>query len=236
MESLNRQGCEAAATSLSPWGVLAGKRFNVSEIPEFKKGFFEVQDEGSQMIVLAVDPQPGEVLWDACAGGGGKTLFAAALMKNSGRVLASDVRTGKLEELRKRAKRAGAFNIFAAGIKELEKKKIFAEGVDKLLIDAPCSGTGTLRRNPDQKWRLTKEIIVQFRENQLKILTDCAPHLKRGGTLVYATCSLQPEENENVVDHFLKQHSGFCRAAADRRFFPHRHGTDGVFVAKLLKQ
>jgi len=236
MEILLRQGHEVSATELSPLGIRAGKRFNVFESPEFKEGFFEIQDEGSQMIVLEAGPRPGEIFWDACAGGGGKTLLAAALMKNSGRVIASDIRTGKLEELRERAKRAGAFNIVSGSVRELEKKKMLSAGVDRLLIDAPCSGTGTLRRNPDQKWRLTEEIIVQFRENQLKILEDYSPHLKRGGVLIYATCSLQAEENEEVIGSFLERHPDFGREGGDKRFFPHRDGTDGFFVAKLLKR
>ncbi len=232
---LRAKGHEAEPGLLSPWSVRVRERFNVFEIPEFKEGLFEVQDEGSQLVALSVNPQPGEVIWDTCAGGGGKTLLVAALMRNQGRVIATDIRSRKLVDLRKRAKRAGLFNIFPADLKRLGESKLFGRGVDKLLVDAPCSGTGTLRRNPDAKWKISPKMIQELRGEQLKILDAYVRYLKKGGSLVYATCSMEPEENEEVVDTFLKDHPEFQRMSQDIHLFPHRNGTDGFFISTLCK-
>lgn len=238
-ELMNRfaaKGHEAAATALSPWGIRIQERFNIFELEEFTEGFFEVQDEGSQLVALSLDPQPGEVVWDACAGGGGKTLMLAALMKNKGRVIATDTRMSKLDDLKKRARRAGAFNIFPANLNRLNEFKLMWSGVDRLLIDAPCSGTGTLRRNPDAKWKISPERWAECRADQLRILENYTPRLKPGGRLVYATCSMEPEENEDVIAAFLEKHPEFGRETADTHLYPHETGTDGFFIATLLKR
>ncbi len=230
------KGHAAVATLMSPWGIRIQDRFNIFELEEFKEGFFEVQDEGSQLVALKVDAQPGEVVWDACAGGGGKTLMLAALMQNKGRVIATDIRMSKLDDLKKRARRAGVFNIFPADLKRLNEFKLMWSGVDRLLIDAPCSGTGTLRRNPDAKWKISPERLAQCRADQLRILDDYTPRLKPGGRLVYATCSMEPEENEDVIEAFLKSHPEFQRLAPDTHLYPHETGTDGFYVSQLTKR
>lgn len=232
---LTAKGHEAAPTGKSPWGISIKERFNIFDLEEFTEGFFEVQDEGSQLVAFALEPQPGEVVWDACAGGGGKTLLLAALMQNKGRVIATDIRMSKLDDLKKRAKRAGIFNIFPANLNRLNEFKLMWSGVDRLLIDAPCSGTGTLRRNPDAKWKISKERLLQCQANQLQILEDYTPRLKPGGRLVYATCSMEPEENADVMEAFLKKHPEFQRHAEDTQLYPHQSGTDGFFIAQLLK-
>lgn len=232
---LAAKGHEAVPTAMSPFGLKFRERFNVFELEEFTEGLFEVQDEGSQMVPLKVDPQPGEVVWDACAGGGGKTLMLAALMKNKGRVIATDIRPKKLEDIKKRAKRAGLFNIFPADLNRLDESKLIRAGADRLLIDAPCSGTGTLRRNPDAKWKMSLDKLSQCRADQFAILEKYTRYLKPGGRLVYATCSMEPEENEEVIEAFLREFTHFGRMADDIHLYPHQTGTDGFFIAQLIK-
>jgi 16S rRNA (cytosine967-C5)-methyltransferase len=232
---LKAKGHEAASSEMSPWAVKVRERFNIFEMEEFRNGFFEVQDEGSQLVALALAPEPGELVWDACSGGGGKTLLLAALMRNKGRVVATDIRLKKLMEVKKRAKRAGIFNIFPADLNRLDESSFIRSGVDRLLIDAPCSGSGTLRRNPDAKWKLTEEKLLACQADQLGILNTYTSHLNKGGRLVYATCSLEPEENEDVVGKFLETHPAFTREAPDRYLYPHEHGTDGFFISTLRR-
>ncbi len=232
---LAAKGHEAVPTEMSPYGLKIRERFNIFELEEFTEGFFEVQDEGSQLVALRVEPQPGEVVWDACAGGGGKTLMLAALMKNKGRVIATDIRANKLEDIKKRAKRAGLFNIFPADLNRLDESKLIRAGVDRLLIDAPCSGTGTLRRNPDAKWKMSLERLKQCRADQFGILEKYTRYLKPGGRLVYATCSMEPEENEEVIEAFLREFTNFGRAADDTHLYPHQTSTDGFFISQLIK-
>lgn len=256
VDRLRQRGHDAEPTSVSCWGLRVRERFNVFEIPEFKQGFFEVQDEGSQQVVLLLDPKPGEVIWDACAGGGGKTLFLAALMQNKGRVIATDIRNRKLADLMKRARRAGLFNIFPADLTRLKESSLIRRGVDKLIVDAPCSGTGTLRRNPDAKWKISEDKLAVFQRDQLAILESYQTYLKRGGWLIYATCSVEPEENEEVIRLFLDRHPAFKRLEADIQLLPHESGTveraaarrldtrpraggsgtDGFFIARLIKE
>lgn len=230
---LRAKGHLASPTELSPWGVRVQERFNVFDLEEFRDGFFEVQDEGSQLVALAVDPKPSEVVWDVCAGGGGKTLFVAALMQNKGRVIATDIRSRKLEDLRKRAKRAGIFNVFPADLQKLNQSAVMRRGVDAILVDAPCSGTGTLRRNPDAKWKLTPDKLLKFQADQLKIMDAYCSYLKPGGRLIYSTCSVEPEENERVVETFLASHPEFERLGPDRYLYPRESGTDGFFIANM---
>ncbi|HOW88333.1 MAG TPA: RsmB/NOP family class I SAM-dependent RNA methyltransferase, partial [Candidatus Omnitrophota bacterium] len=204
--------------------------------------WFEVQDEGSQMICQKMDPKPGENIWDVCAGGGGKSLLLAAMMENKGRIVATDLRSFKLEELKKRAKRAGVFNIFPAELERLAELKVARKGFDKILVDAPCSGTGTLGRNPDAKWKLAPSWFEALPVEQLAILEKALPYLAKNGKLYYATCSVEAAENEKVVEKFLSAHPELrtipCGEKGDPFFklWPPETGTDGFFLAVFEKQ
>ena len=218
-------------------GIIFEERLNVFDSPEFREGFFEVQDEGSQLVCEKIAPLPGETVWDVCAGGGGKTLSLAAIMQGKGRVIATDIRPKKLEELKKRARRAGATNVFAADMNRLDELKEMKKKVDKIVVDAPCSGTGTLRRNPDAKWKLEPSRFLKFHEEQVSIIENALPYLKPGGRLFYITCSVEPEENEKVFEEILKKHSELSQLSmggsgkAYFQLFPHLDGTDGFFLA-----
>jgi len=253
-QRLTREGIGTERTRFSPVGLVLTKRVNLPSLQSFKEGWFELQDEGSQIIPLLVDPQPGEIVVDACAGGGGKALELAALMVNGGKVIALDVDERRLKELQKRAERAGAQNIeirlackdgAGPGSDRVEK-------ADAVLIDAPCSGLGTLRRNPGNKWRVSPEFVEHISRQQLKLLEQWSPLLKPGGRLVYATCTLLRQENEDVVEDFLARHAefrldssaqilsrwGLARLSQNGYLYlyPHRHGTDGFFVAVMRKR
>lgn len=247
LRELNQRGHECTPAKFSPDGIHLKKRANLFGLDLFKAGWFELQDEGSQLISLLVDPKPNWRIADVCAGGGGKTLHLAALMKNRGEVWAFDVVPRRLENLRQRARRCGIHNIRvqllqAGGIPAQLRGKM-----DAMLIDAPCSGTGVLRRNPDAKWKISAAMVEEMAIKQKQIVSHYTPLLKPGGRLVYATCSLLAEENEEVVQAFLSQHPAFHSseiATILQRYqlsqladgnalhlFPHQHGTDGFFAA-----
>jgi 16S rRNA (cytosine967-C5)-methyltransferase len=233
---LREKQFDAQPTQLARYGIFLKQRVNLFDSEEFRNGFFEVQDEGSQLLCEAIKPEPGNVVWDVCAGGGGKSLGLAALMGNRGRIIATDIRHWKLADLKKRAKRAGAFNIFPADLARMDEIREMKNGADIIVVDAPCSGSGTLRRNPDAKWKLNETRIRECRQEQSLILEKALPYLKKCGKLCYATCSLEPDENEEVVGLFLKAHPEMelvPLAAGDGflRFLPQREGTDGFFMA-----
>ncbi len=236
IQKFQEQGFEVFQTPVSPYGIIFKERANLFDSEEFREGLFEVQDEGSQILCQTVDAKPGELVWDVCAGGGGKTLLMAAMMQNKGRVVATDIRARKLDELAKRAKRAGLYNIFPADLQRMNEISAVKKGFDKILVDAPCSGTGTLRRNPDAKWKISAQKIEGCVRDQLSILENALPYLKKGGKLYYATCSLEPEENEEIFKTFLERHpelSLFSQGAGRPflKLFPHQHQTDGFFLA-----
>lgn len=187
----------------SPWGIFFKERIAIFNVDLFSEGFFEVQDVGSQRACLNIDPQPNDLIWDVCAGAGGKSLGLASMMNNKGRIVATDIRHFKLQDLKKRAKRAGAFNIFPADITRMSEIKIARQGFDKILVDAPCSGTGTLKRNPDAKWKLNEVRLCEYPPQQIQILKESWPYLKAGGKMYYVTCSIEKMENEAVLDQFL---------------------------------
>lgn len=244
---------EATLTPLSPAGLrLAGKPA-INRNPLFLDGSIEVQDEGSQLLAYLLAPRRGEMVADFCAGAGGKTLAISMLMRGSGRVYAMDVSAKRLAALAPRAARAGVSNIHPlvlADENDLRARRL-AGKLDRVLVDAPCSGFGTLRRNPDLKWRYGPERVAALAEQQLSILRAAARLLKPGGRLVYATCSILSEENDAVVGRFLQRSPEFealsCadllaqqRIALDTgrelRLWPHRHGTDGFFAAAFAKR
>ncbi|MDZ7292893.1 MAG: RsmB/NOP family class I SAM-dependent RNA methyltransferase [candidate division KSB1 bacterium] len=249
LRELQQRGYECTPTALSQEGIRLAKRANLFGLDLFRKGWFELQDEGSQIISYLVDPKPAWRIADVCAGGGGKSLHLAGLMKNRGEVLAFDVVPQRLENLRKRARRAGIHNIRVQLLQPDEVPIPHLGQMDAILIDAPCSGTGVLRRNPDAKWKISPAKVQEMADKQNQILRHYAALLKPGGRLVYATCSLLMEENEEVVQFFLTTHPDFKSADAAailQRYqlaslanggavylFPHRHGTDGFFATVL---
>ncbi len=210
------------------------KRQNVFGWEEYKKGFFEVQDAGSQLIAEFLDVKPGERVIDACAGAGGKALSLAASMNNSGRLIAMDVEEHKLLELKKRAKRNGISNIETRLI-EGKTVKRQRETADKLLLDVPCSGLGVIKRNPDAKWKLRPEFMAEVQQTQQHILRDYSKMLKVGGKMVYATCSILPSENEKQVEKFLAENKDFV-LIKDRHVLPSETGFDGFYMALIQRK
>jgi 16S rRNA (cytosine967-C5)-methyltransferase len=208
------------------------KRENVFKNKYFKEGWFEVQDAGSQMIGEFTGVKAGQTVVDACAGAGGKSLHLAALMNNKGKILSLDVEEWKLEECKKRARRAGAFNIETKLItpQAIENLK---EKADVVLMDVPCSGTGVIKRNPDAKWKLSIESIERTKELQQKILSEYSTMVKPGGKLVYSTCSILPSENESQVKNFLSSNKNF--SLQEQRSVLPSMGFDGFYMA-LMKR
>ncbi len=253
---LRTEGVEATPTPLSPLGLFLTGHQNAFALPSFREGLFEIQDEGSQLLGLLVDAPPTRVV-DACAGAGGKTLQLAAQMKNRGELFALDVDARRLDDLRQRARRAGVHNtrvrlIPSEGPETREALKDFEASMDRVLVDAPCTGTGTLRRKPDARYRFTDEMLAEAVARQSALLEQFAPLVKPGGRLVYGTCSVLHGENEGVVETFLARHAEFrVLPPADKlgpelgakvshgdflRLTTHVHGTDGFFGAILLRQ
>jgi len=241
-------------TVYSPDGIIFDVKTNIFTHPVFKRGWFEIQDEGSQLISYLTGAKPGMMIFDCCAGGGGKTLHLAALMKNKGVLYAADINCKRLENLRERARRAGADNIRIHQLSENSDNwlKRLAGKMDTVLIDAPCSGSGVFRRNPDAVWKLSKNsIISEFPEKQIALLDKYSRLIKTGGRLVYSTCSVASSENEQVIAKFLETHNNFQildagKILADNginmnfpngylKLSPHSHNTDGFFGAVLYK-
>ena len=213
--------------------LLLLKRQNVFQNQLFKLGLFELQDAGSQFISEFLDVEPGMRVIDACAGGGGKTLHIAALMQNKGRIISMDITQWKLDELKKRARRATASNVEPRLIEGNKTIKRLENTADRLLLDVPCSGTGVIKRNPDAKWKLNLDFIDRTKAIQQKILSDYSIMTKKGGQLVYSTCSILPSENRKQVDLFLASNSNF-ELIKDKTILP-SEGFDGFYMA-LIKR
>ncbi len=207
------------------------ERPNLFGTPFFKEGLLEIQDYTSQLVAPLLAPRPGERVVDACAGAGGKTLHLAALMANKGKIIALDTGAYKLEELRRRARRAGCDIVETRPIADRKTIKRLYGTADRLLIDAPCSGLGVLRRNPDTKWKLRPEFLEHIRGVQRTILTDYSRILRPGGTMVYATCSILPSENGEQVRHFLRENPKF--ALQHEQTVSPLDGYDGFYMAKI---
>jgi len=240
----------ARAGRYSPLAIRLEGKPALQRHPLYLSGAIEVQDEGSQLLGYLVQPKRGEMVVDFCAGAGGKTLMLGALMRSTGRLYAFDVSEKRLGRLRARVARAGLSNVHPvciAGENDVRVKRL-AGKIDRVLVDAPCTGLGTLRRNPDLKWRQTPDSSAELARKQADILAGAARLVKSGGRLVYATCSVLPEENERVVDAFLVAHPEFQRVSAARilarqhidldtgeelRLLPHVHDTDGFYAAVL---
>jgi len=216
-----------------PEALVLKRRQNIFQSEQFKEGLFEVMDAASQTIAHFLDAKLSMRVIDACAGGGGKTLHLSALMKNKGKIIAMDTEQWKLDELGKRARRAGAFNIETRLIDSGKVIKRLENSSDRLLLDVPCSGIGVLKRNPDAKWKLNLEFVQKVNELQKNILNDYCTMVKPAGKMVYSTCSILPIENENVVKDFLEKHSNF-KLEEEKRCWP-SEGFDGFYMARISK-
>jgi 16S rRNA (cytosine967-C5)-methyltransferase len=249
-KELARLGLAAEPTPHSPWGLRLADKPPLTQLELFKEGAIEVQDEGSQLLALLLDARRGEMVVDFCAGAGGKTLAIGATMRNTGRLYAFDTSAHRLDALKPRLARSGLSNVHPVVLAHERDDRIkrLAGKIDRVLVDAPCSGLGTLRRNPDLKWRQSPKAIEEMATKQQAILSSAARLLKPGGRLVYATCSVLREENEAIAQAFGQAHPQFeplpveahlsgvgqasdlC-AGGHLRLWPHRHQTDGFFAA-----
>lgn len=240
-------------TPYAPLGLRVIKKPTLQNLPLFKSGAIEVQDEGSQLLAQIVGAKRGEMVVDFCAGAGGKTLALGATMRNTGRLYAFDVSEKRLAKLKPRMARSGLSNIHPVLIAHENDGKVkrLAGKIDRVLVDAPCSGLGTLRRNPDVKWRQTPEAIAEMNTKQIAILSSAARLVKSGGRLVYGTCSLLDEENEAIAAQFLASHEDFSlvpmkdvlaeqKIALEMddylKLLPHKHQTDGFFAAVFVRK
>jgi len=252
-QALAADGIAAEPTPYSPVGLRVKGRPAINRHPLFLEGAIEVQDEGSQLLGFLLAPKRHDLVVDFCAGAGGKSLMLGALMGSHGRIYALDVSAERLSRLKPRLKRSGLSNLYPQRIRnenDVRVKRLAAK-IDRVLVDAPCSGLGTLRRNPDLKWRQSPRSVEEMKLKQAAILRSAANLLKPGGRLVYATCSLLGEENEDIVAAFLAERSDFCvlhcaellreqRVTLDTgrylKLLPHLHGTDGFFAAALTRR
>ena len=256
-KELAQAAIKSVATPYSPWGLRVEGKPALAKLPAFVRGAIEVQDEGSQLLALLLDAKRGEMVVDFCAGAGGKTLAVGATMRSTGRLYAFDVSGHRLDALKPRLARSGLSNVHPAAIahERDERIKRLAGKIDRVLVDAPCSGLGTLRRNPDLKWRQSAKAVQELVVKQAAILDSAARLLKPGGRLVYATCSILPQENEAIAEAFTAAHPDFVPLDAGEvlgqlkveqaaslcsggetgtaylRMWPHRHQTDGFFAA-----
>ena len=251
--ALAASGIDATPTPYSPLGLRVAARTALAQHPLLVDGSLEIQDEGSQLVGYLVAPRRTDMVADFCAGAGGKTLLLGALMRSHGRLYAFDIVEKRLANLKPRLARSGLSNVHPQLLASGRDTKIkrLAGKLDRVLVDAPCTGFGTLRRNPDLKWRHAESAVAELAQKQRTILANAATLVKPGGRLVYATCSVLPEENEDVVAAFLAAHPDFTEgnAAAELaragialdtgpqlRLFPHRHACDGFFAAILERR
>jgi 16S rRNA (cytosine967-C5)-methyltransferase len=217
--------------------LILKERANVFMTDVFKQGYFEVQDASSQLVAYFLDVQPGMRVVDTCAGAGGKTLHLASLMENKGQLIAMDLYESKLKQLKLRAKRNGAFNIEPRVIESTKTIKKLHGTADRVLIDAPCSGLGVMKRNPDSKWKLQPEFIENIKKVQREVLENYSKIVKPGGKLVYATCSILPSENEEQIKKFLTTESGQnFTFVKEQKVLAHESGFDGFYMALLERK
>ena len=258
LQELKLAGINAQPTPYSPWGLRVEGKPNLAKLDAFARGAVEVQDEGSQLLALLTDARRGQMVVDFCAGAGGKTLALGAAMRNTGRLYAFDISAHRLDNLKPRLARSKLSNVHPAAIahERDERIKRLAGKIDRVIVDAPCSGLGTLRRNPDLKWRQKPEALPEVTAKQGAILESAARLLKPGGRIVYATCSLLRAENEEIAEAFSSAHREFRRlpvhellqghkvvnAASlcstdgrDLRLWPDRHGTDAFYASSWEK-
>lgn len=236
-KALLDEGIVAEPIKGYPLALRLPERANVFVTESFKKGFFEVQDASSQLVAEMLDVQPGQRVVDTCAGAGGKSLHIAALMENKGQLIAMDIYGSKLKELKRRARRNGAHNIEP---REIDSTKVFKKlygSADRVLIDAPCTGLGVIRRNPDTKWKMQPEFLEKITKTQREILGSYSKILKPGGKMVYATCSILPQENNDQVKSFLSSAEGAdFTLISEKKIYASKSGFDGFYMALLEKK
>jgi len=261
-KELAAMGIKAVPTPYSPWGLRIAGKPSLNKMEAFRRGDFEVQDEGSQLLAMLLDAKRGEMVVDFCAGAGGKTLAIGAAMRSTGRLYAFDTSAGRLDAFKSRLARSGLSNVHPAAIAHERDDRVKRLGgkIDRVLVDAPCTGMGTLRRNPDLKWRQNQTAVDEMTVKQTAILQSAARLLKPGGRLVYATCSVLPQENEAIALAFSEANPDFvpldvgqvlvglkvenaenlCSGGDNQqrflRLWPHRHHTDGFFAAVWQRQ
>ncbi|MBW4055738.1 MAG: 16S rRNA (cytosine(967)-C(5))-methyltransferase RsmB [Proteobacteria bacterium] len=250
LQEFDTQGIEATPCRFSPDGITLTGRHIISALPGFDAGLFAVQDEASQLAGRLLGPEPGERIWDACCAPGGKSGHIAQLMDDTGELIATDISRSKLTLVQDNVRRLG-INSVTTAVADLHQPDTFPDGTfDRILLDAPCSGLGVIRRNPEAKWRLFSGDITRLAAVQKTLLKNAAVRLKPGGTLLYSTCSTSEAENELVVEDFLLHHPGFVLENLNDLFpawkelfafygmfrvWPHRHGMDGFFAARLRR-
>lgn len=234
---LQEEGHETETIKGYPDALQLIERANVFTTKAFKDGFFEVQDAASQRVAPLLAVEPGMRVVDTCAGAGGKTLHLAAMMENKGQVIALDIFGNKLKELKRRARRAGAHNIETRLIDTTKVVKKLHNSADRVLIDAPCTGLGVLSRNPDAKWKLSPEFLEEIKKKQQELLVDYSKMVKKGGKMVYATCSILSSENEDQVKTFLGSPEGEEFSLVQQQtLLPSKTGYDGFFMALLERK
>jgi 16S rRNA (cytosine967-C5)-methyltransferase len=234
IKDLLKLGIEVQQVDNQEDTLVLTKKANLFKNELFMKGHFEIQDGSSQMIAPFLDLKPGMTVIDACAGAGGKALHIAALMENNGKIVAMDLEENKLVELNRRSKRAGVRIINSQVISSPKTIEYLKDSADRLLLDVPCSGLGVLRRNPDAKWKLNPAFIEKIQITQAEILQKYSKMLKKGGILVYATCSILPKENNEQIERFLKENLNF-ELLEDKKIFASTHHFDGFYMAKLKR-
>ena len=260
-KELAKAGVKAVNTPFSPWGLRIAGKPALNKNEAFMRGDFEVQDEGSQLLSMLLDAKRGEMVVDFCAGAGGKTLAIGAAMRSTGRLYAFDTSAHRLDAFKSRLKRSGLSNVHPAAIahERDDRVKRLTGKMDRVLVDAPCTGLGTLRRNPDLKWRQNMQSVEEMAVKQAAILQSASRMLKSGGRIVYATCSVLPQENEAIAEAFLAANPDFVPLSVGEvlaelkvegaaslctggdngqrylRLWPHRHATDGFFAAVWQK-
>jgi 16S rRNA (cytosine967-C5)-methyltransferase len=252
-ESLSDQVKNLNETQISPLGIY----FNSPELPvnqldAFKKGLFQVQDEAAQLVTYLLDPKPGEKILDACSGLGGKTAHIAELMQNDGLIIATDIGEKKLTSLETEMQRLGISIVQTKKMDIANPTSAFSETFDKVIVDAPCSGLGVIRRNPDTKWILSKKNLNRYTKRQIDFLNALAKNVRKGGVLVYAVCSTEPEENEKVKESFLTQNKDFkvdsninsrypflkslYQSQGEIKTLPHENNMDGFYAVRFIKE
>ncbi len=244
-EQLEAEGVETIESKWTPEALKVMSRFNVRRSEAFDKGFFQVQDESSQLVARLLDPRPDEFIIDSCSAPGGKTTHIAQLMENTGRILACDIQNNKLSLVAQSTARLGITIVETKRMDARDLQHDFSAKADRVLVDAPCSGLGIIRRKPDIKWQKGLEQLEKLPELQLEILSQAAQCVRTGGYLVYSTCTLNPAENQGVIKSFLSINPDFQLVPLAEEWpqkegmvhlFPHRHGTDGFFMAKMRRK